>query len=279
LRLIAIIPSRYASTRFPAKPLALIHGRPMLDWVIKGVLQAKSISKVLVATDDDRIVKVAETSGAEAVMTESDLPTGTDRVFAAYNSWLQQRYGRSSGAVARPGDSSHGAQTKNGLSENDIIINVQGDEPLIEGSVLESLCACFSDPSVSMATLGSELDLEALNSPQTAKIVLDSNDNAIYFSRAPIPFTRVPISEASSSDRKIVLKHIGIYAFRAPCLKAFCEHPQTSLERLEGLEQLRAIAMGLKVRVVRTQHESWGVDIPSDILKIESLLDQRKKRI
>lgn len=260
---IGVIPARYGSTRFPGKPLALIAGRPLLAHVIEGARTAKSLRAVLVATDDERIAQLAESEGCRAVMTVSDLPTGSDRVWAAL------------GAA--------------GLTKTDVVVNIQGDEPLISAEPLDALVAAFAaKPETEMATLGREFDLtieagrEALLSSATAKIAIDQADRALYFSRLPIPFSRVTLASPEPSWeektewlRRCCLKHVGIYAYRPRFLERFCAAPPSALETFEGLEQLRALALGGRIQVVRTRHESWGVDSPSDVEKIESLLKGR----
>ncbi len=265
---VGVIPSRFGATRFPGKPLVKIAGKPLLQHVVEGALKSKLLSKILVATDHPEIAKVANDAGAEAIMTDPDLPSGTDRTWAAL--------------VAA------------GLTGADVVVNIQGDEPLIEGEPLDALVSAFDGrPELDMATLGRELDLstsdgmESLLAITTAKIVVDDKDRALYFSRLPIPFTRMSISDlqrrlhADGADvlrqqsRKSVLKHVGIYAFRPRFLKRFCAAPPCGLEIFEGLEQLRALSLGAQIHVVRTHHESWGVDTPLDVEKIEGMLNRR----
>lgn len=267
---VGVIPARFGSTRFPGKPLTMIAGRPLLAHVIEGARQAKRLREILVATDDDRIAAVAKNSGARAVMTDPALPSGTDRTWAAL--------------VAA------------GMTDVDVVVNIQGDEPLVEGAPLDALVAAFEGrPQIEMATLGREMDLatpegrEALQSMTTAKIVVSKDDQALYFSRFPIPFSRVTPAEISGETailglkesvgetvRKSVLKHVGIYAFRPAFLKRFCSAPPCGLELFEGLEQLRALHLGAAIHVVRTRHESWGVDTPEDVEKIEKMLKSLK---
>ena len=178
-------------------------------------------------------------------MTDSDLPTGTDRI------WQAAR-----GLSADP---------------SDVIVNIQGDEPLIEGALLDRLIEPFeSDVQLEMATLGRPLDEEALRSVNTAKIVLNAHDEALYFSRFPIPYSRGKDAAFGAS-----LKHIGIYAYRRSFLQRFCEHGVTQLEQMESLEQLRALYLGARIKVVRVEHDSWGVDTPEDVQKIEKLIRER----
>lgn len=247
LKIIGVIPARYGSTRFPGKPLTLIAGRPMLDWVIEGAQQSQSIEQIIVATDDERIAEVARNAGVDAVMTDSDLPSGSDRVWAAVS------------AV-----------------DCDIVVNIQGDEPLLSGGILDALVRPFYvRPTLAMATLGRRLQAGDLESMTTAKIILDENGDAIYFSRYPIPFSRCAHSQFDMKTFPC-LKHIGLYAFKKQFLQAFCQQKPADIELAEGLEQLRALSMGVKIAVSEVEHESWGVDTPEDVAKIELLLAKRK---
>ncbi|MBK7890405.1 MAG: 3-deoxy-manno-octulosonate cytidylyltransferase [Bdellovibrionales bacterium] len=254
---VGVIPARFGSTRFPGKPLKMIAGETLIARVVKGALGSSRLKTILVATDDERIAAEAEKAGARAVMTDSDLPSGSDRVWAALK-------------VA-------------GLENADVVLNIQGDEPLITGEPLDQLISAFDcRPELDMATLGRPFDMatpagrEALASGTTAKIVLDQTGRALYFSRFPIPFSRVPADamgpEWQAQLSTVVLKHIGIYAYRPRFLERFCAAPPAGLEVFEGLEQLRALALGARIQVVQTQHESWGVDTPEDVEKIERML-------
>ncbi len=247
MKAIGVIPARWGSTRFPGKPLAPVAGKPLLQWVIEGARTSRSLSEICVATDDRRIADLAQSCGARAVMTDPDLPTGTDRVWKA-------------------------AQDL----DAEVIVNVQGDEPLIQGSLLDALVEPFvGDATLEMATLARELDLESLRSPNTAKIVLNARDEAIYFSRLPIPYSRQHAQDGESLEA--ALKHIGIYAYRRGFLARFCAQEPTALELREGLEQLRALYLGARIRVVRVEHESWGVDTPEDVQKIEGIIRKAEK--
>jgi 3-deoxy-manno-octulosonate cytidylyltransferase (CMP-KDO synthetase) len=240
MNIIGVIPARYASTRFPGKPLAMIAGKPLLQWVIEGAKTAKSLTQVMVATDHPEIQALAKKCGAEVAMTDPELPSGSDRVWAA---------------------------VKN--INADVVLNIQGDEPLISGELLDSLTAPFAkDPGLEMATLGRKIGAGDLESQQTAKIVLNEKNEALYFSRYPIPYSRIdaPAGEA------VCLKHIGIYAFRKKFLERFCSHGPTQLEMAEGLEQLRALYLGARIRVISVEHDSWGVDVPEDVKKLEKML-------
>lgn len=241
MKVVGIIPARYGSTRFPGKPLKLIAGRPLLSWVIKGAKESKLIDEIHVATDHEEILKLSESEGVKGCMTPSDLPSGTDRVWH----------------VAKNLDA-------------DVVINIQGDEPLIKGGLLDELVSVFkSSPQPEMATLARSFQsVEDFMSKNTAKIVLNQKDQAIYFSRLPIPHSR----EGESLKFSGALKHIGLYGFTKDFLKRFCNQAPTSLERDEGLEQLRALYLGAKIQVVKVDYESWGVDTPEDIQRVEEKL-------
>lgn len=244
MRAIGVIPARFGSTRFPGKPLKLILGKPLLQWVIEGARQSKLLSEILVATDHPEIQAIAQNCGVRVAMTNPDCPTGSDRVFQA----IQEE-------------------------PVDVVVNIQGDEPLITGSLLDQLAEpLLSDASLQMATLGRELKPGDIDSPNTAKIVLNQHSEALYFSRLPIPYSRVDAPERGA----ICLKHIGLYAFKKTFLKEFCAQAPTQLELAEGLEQLRALWLGARIRVVKVDHESWGVDTPDDVAKVEALLKGRK---
>ncbi len=240
MKVLGVIPARFAATRFPGKPLTLIAGKPMIAWVIEGAKQSRKIEEILVATDDQRIAEVAEKSGVRAVMTASELPSGSDRVWAAIADL-----------------------------DCDVAVNIQGDEPLLSGGLLDELVTPFQvDPSLDMATLGRELREGDLSSQTTAKIVLNNRNEAIYFSRFAIPYSRVDAPQAGG----ICLKHIGLYAYKKSFLAKFCSHGPTPLELAEGLEQLRALYLGARIRVIQVEHDSWGVDTPDDVKKIEQLM-------
>lgn len=247
MKVAVVIPARYASTRLPAKPLALIKGKPLLQWVIEGARKSPKISAVVVATDHLEIMELAKRCGAEAVMTDPDCPTGSDRIFQAIQSLEQQ----------------------NQLF--DIVINVQGDEPLIsEVEVDLVLEALLEDSEAMMSTLGHPLKTEDLENKNSVKVLMNQNSDAIYFSRFPIPFSRQQFIENQCDH--FILKHVGIYGFRTKFLKQFCQHPVTDLEKNESLEQLRALFMGKKIKVKKMNRVLQGVDSPEDIVKVERLL-------
>lgn len=244
MRCIGVIPARYGSTRFPGKPLALIQGQPLLKWVIEGSKTSKKLAEIIVATDDERIAKLAKDCGIRAVMTDSDLPSGTDRVWAAVQ------------------------------NENfDVVVNIQGDEPLITGDLLDSLLEPFQDTKIEMATLGHAANEEAMQSLTSVKIVLNHADEALYFSRFPIPYSRVQATESCEA----CLRHIGLYAYRKNLLQRLCATAPVAIEKAESLEQLRALYLGARIKVIRVENESWGVDTPEDVQKIEKIMEQSKR--
>ncbi len=246
MKIVGVIPARYGSTRFPGKPLALLHGRPLIQWTIEGACKSKLLSEVIVATDDPRIKSVAEATGCKVVMTESELPSGSDRIHAAIQN-----------------------------IECDIVVNIQGDEPLVTGSLVDQLAQVFlEDSTIDMATLAHPINREELLSPNSVKVVLNCKDEALYFSRFAIPYSR--INNPQDAEITACLKHIGMYAYTKKFLKQFCESPQSAIEVAESLEQLRALYLGAKIKVVRVQENCVGVDTPEDLKKVEELLRQEK---
>lgn len=245
-QVLGVIPSRYGASRFPGKPLVPLLGKPMIAWVIEGAKKSKQIQRLIVATDDDRIAHVAESCGVTAVMTEPSLPSGSDRVWA----------------VAK--DLAY-----------DIVINIQGDEPLLTGAELDELVEAFREPRLDMATLGRKMkNPEDFSNPNVAKVVTNRYGEALYFSRAGIPFSKSGNMEESLSQ---CLKHVGLYGFRKPFLSEFCSQKPVGLEKVEGLEQLRALWLGARIKVVETQYESWGVDNKEDIEVVEKILMGRSR--
>lgn len=242
MKFLGVIPARYASTRFLAKPLALLQGKPMIQWVVEGARKSKLLSDVIVATDHDEIRKAVEAIGGKVAMTDSDLPSGSDRIHAA---------------------------TKD-LSF-DVVVNIQGDEPLVGGELIDSLAGLFKqDPSLDMATLAHPISLEELESPNAVKVVVNHKDEALYFSRYAIPYSRVKGAQAPALTG--CLKHIGMYAYTKKFLKTFCEAPPAEIEIAESLEQLRALHLGAKIKVLRVKEASLGVDTPEDLAKLEKIL-------
>lgn len=241
---IALIPARYGSTRFPGKPLASIAGKPMVQHVYERVNQAAKVSHLYVVTDDERIAKVVQDFGGEYIMTDPDLPTGTDRIASAA---LETRA--------------------------DIIVNVQGDEPLIEpGLIDDTIDPVLYNPNIDIATPIKRItSLEDLTNPNVVKVVLGEENRALYFSRSAIPYRR-DIPQEHWLDGYTYWKHLGLYVYRKPTLLKFAETEQTDLERAEQLEQLRILAQGAHIRCVETEFETVAVDRPEDITKVEALI-------
>ena len=243
-----IIPSRFGSSRFPGKPLAILAGKPLVAWVVEAVRKARSLDEVLVATDDERIVKAVEEYGGKAVMTPSELPSGTDRIACAARNMLGADFG-----------------------DDDILVNIQGDEPLIDPALIDVLAGKLSeDARWSMATAVTPLrTISDFNAKTVVKVVLDRDDGALYFSRAPIPCNRDHEPDLASG---LLVRHLGIYAYRGSFLKRYVAEKPCALEQTEKLEQLRALWMGAKIAVVRTEDEGVGVDTPEDAVRIEKIL-------
>lgn len=229
-----IIPARYASTRFPGKPLALIQGKPMIQHVYEAALSSMA-DQVFVATDDERIANCIHDFGGQAVMTSPTLPSGTDRC----------------GTAAR----------QSGLADNDIIINVQGDEPFITGDIINLLILQFNNPDTRIATLCSKITkAEEISDPNKVKVIFDKNHRAIYFSRYTIPYLRNPEQFTPN-----YYKHIGIYGYTHKILQELIQLPESALEKSEKLEQLRWIENGYSIYVSECEYEGIGVDTPEDL--------------
>lgn len=254
MRVLAVIPARWGSRRFPGKAVVPIAGRPMIAWVVQAARAAQRVDRVIVATDDRRIAEAAEAAGAETRMTRSDHPTGTDRV----------------------------AEAVRGL-EADVVLNLQGDEPMLRPAAVDHLVGAFDDPEVRMATLGVRGATERERAdPHRAKIVVDTRGDALYFSRAPIPYRNVeagaPALGPDGRDPEC-WKHVGTYGFRADALERFVREPRAGLEALEDLEQLRALRMGWRIRVVEIDETPLCVEVPDDVKAVESLLASRNEGV
>lgn len=241
MKFIAIIPARYASTRFPGKPLANLGGKTVIQHVYEKV--SSVVKDTWVATDDQRIFETVTCFGGKAVMTREDHKSGTDRIEEA---------------VEKIG------------GEWDVVINVQGDEPFIHISQIETVCNCFTDPSTEIATLGKPFgdDIEAISNPNSPKIVIDKRGYALYFSRSVIPFIRGKATTEWATSYPF-LKHIGLYAYRRNVLKEVTQLPQGTLEKAESLEQLRWLENGYRIKVGKTDIETIGIDTPEDLEKAE----------
>ncbi len=247
MKFIGIIPARYASTRFPGKPLALLGGKPVIQHVYEKV--ASCLSAAYVATDDERIYNAVLAFGGKAVMTRSDHKSGTDRIEEA-----MEKIG----------------------GEWDVVINIQGDEPFVDPSQLRTVCQCFDDPTTQIATLGKPFsNMEAVENPNSPKIVIDNMGFAMYFSRSVIPFVRNE-ERASWLSHFPFLKHLGIYAYRTEVLRQITRLPQSSLEIAESLEQLRWLQNGYKIKVGTTDVETIGIDTPEDLKRAEEYLKVKR---
>ena len=247
----ALIPSRFGSSRFPGKPLAVLAGKPLVAWVVEAVGRARTPDAVVVATDDERIAEAVRGHGGESVMTPSDLPSGTDRIAYAAREFLGGDFG-----------------------DDDILVNVQGDEPLIDPALVDALVGKMKDdPRWSMATAVTPIaSADDLNARSVVKVVLDKDDGALYFSRLPIPCNRDSEPDVAGG---LYVRHLGIYAYRGEFLKRYIAEPPCALERTEKLEQLRALWMGAKIAVVRTNDQGVGVDTPEDAERVAKLLAAR----
>ena len=243
MNFIAIIPARYASTRFPGKPLAMLGEKSVIQRVYEQVTKQLP---ACVATDDERIFEHVKSFGGHAVMTRTDHKSGTDRIEEAVEK-LQ---------LAKEFDID---------DNNTVIVNVQGDEPFIQPEQIQALCECFNDPTTDIATLGIKFKtLEAIKNPNSPKIILDNMGFAMYFSRSVIPYVRGK-EEAEWPQSFDFLKHIGMYAYKRSILKEVTSLPQSSLEIAESLEQLRWLQNGYKIKVGETTQETIGIDTPEDL--------------
>lgn len=245
-KVLGVIPARFGSTRFPGKPLEKILGKELIQWVIEGVRGSKLVSEIMVATDDARIAKVVEAAGHRVVMTDSSLPSGTDRIWAATQKM-----------------------------DFDIVANIQGDEPMITAELVDHLVRPLLErPQLSMATLAHPISEEEIPSLNAVKVIVNQQNEAIYFSRFPIPYSR-----QMPPSNPLCLRHMGLYAYRKSFLKSFCETAPSGLELAESLEQLRALEMGARIYVQRVEQKIWGVDTPEDLIKIEQFLRAKQAKV
>lgn len=256
---VAVVPARFASNRLPGKPLLEIAGKPMICWVVERAQAAQSVARVIVATDDQRVFDAVDGAGYEAMMTREDHASGTDRL----------------------------AEVAERINA-EIIVNVQGDEPLIAGETIDrAVAALLEDDSCVMATTWEPIaDAADILSPDVVKVVLDDSDHALYFSRSPVPYPREAARrygslEAALGNEPELLtsfrKHTGLYVYRRDFLLKFASWPQSSLERLESLEQLRALEHGIKIKVVESYGVSIGVDTADDLERVRELLSEEEK--
>jgi 3-deoxy-manno-octulosonate cytidylyltransferase (CMP-KDO synthetase) len=242
-RVVVVIPARYGSTRLPGKPLVSLAGKTMIQRVYERARMGQRIDRVIVATDDERIVKAVETFGGEARMTRPDHRTGTERVAEV---------------------AAH--------VEGDVFVNVQGDEPLLDPIAVDTAVnALLEEPPASVSTVATPIKTAAdIMDPNVVKTVLDFDGNALYFSRAPIPWVR----DTTSKVQVRHLKHLGLYVFQRDALLEFPTLPQGDLERIEQLEQLRWMENGWKIRVAEVEHDAVSVDVAADVARVEKLLEK-----
>ncbi|HWW17100.1 MAG TPA: 3-deoxy-manno-octulosonate cytidylyltransferase [Candidatus Saccharimonadales bacterium] len=243
---IVVIPARYGSSRLPGKPLISLAGKSMIQRVYERAKLAQRVNRVIVATDDDRIVKAVQEFGGEARMTRPEHRTGTERVAEV---------------------AAHEA--------GDIFVNVQGDEPLLDPVAVDTAVgALLEDPQVTIATVATPIKVPAdIMDPNVCKVVLDFDENALYFSRAPIPWVRDTAGHVQARH----LKHLGLYVFRREALLEYPTLPQGELERIEQLEQLRWLENGWKIRVAEVEHDAVSVDVPHDVARVEKLLQDENR--
>lgn len=239
MKVIGVIPARFHSTRFPGKPLQEIAKKPMIQWVYEGAKSCKELDAIYVTTDSRKIAEAVKGFGGEVILT-GECKNGTERVYETVKNM-----------------------------DCSIVINIQGDEPLVRKEMLHDLLRAFDDKTVYMATLKKKISYEESMYPNHVKVITDKNQDAIYFSRSQIPYYR---------NQKIIpvyYKHIGIYAYRKDFLKQVMKLPVGEFEEIESLEQLRILECGLKIRVMETIYDSIGVDVPEDIERIEQLLEKK----
>ncbi len=248
MKIWGVIPARYASTRFPGKPLKVLAGKPLLQWVIESVQNCRELAACAVATDHDEIASLARALGVRVFMTDSELPSGTDRIWSCLKN-----------------------------EDVDVALNIQGDEPLLTSKEIDLLASVFRVPNPpEMATLAHPITEEELQSPHAVKVVVNHQGEALYFSRYPIPHSR---HDAKASGSFGALKHIGLYAYQKDALKKFCEAPPALIEKAEGLEQLRALFLGMRIRVVQVEQGFQGVDTQEDAVRVEKILIQRSHQL
>lgn len=245
MKIIAIIPSRYGSSRFPGKPLALISGKPMIQWVYENVRKVKEVDDVYVATDEQKIFECVNGFDGKAIMTSPLHTCGTDRLAECVDIL--------------------------NIDEEDIVLNIQGDEPLINPSMIVDLYRIFEDSEVYMGTLMKKIDRDdELDNPNVVKVITDIHHNAIYFSRYSLPYER-------DGKKSVHFKHIGVYGYKAWFLKKISKMEKSELEKSESLEQLRIIENGFKIRVKETIYQTIGVDTPEQIKLVEEVLEKEDK--
>jgi 3-deoxy-manno-octulosonate cytidylyltransferase (CMP-KDO synthetase) len=244
-KVVGVIPARYSSTRFEAKVLANILGKPMIQWVWERAKLVKVLDELIIACDDERVAEVCRGFGAQVVMTAKGHASGTDRI----------------------------AEVVNPI-EVKVVVNIQGDEPMIHPTMIDSVArAILSDSTIQVATIIRKIDeAQDINDPHVVKVVKDKNDFALYFSRSPIPF----LARNSEISSPVYYKHIGLYGYSKDFLFTYKNMAPSSLERTEKLEQLRVLEDGYKIKVIETKYNTIGVDTPEDLEKVKEFLKQEK---
>lgn len=250
--IVGVIPARFGSTRLMGKPLADIGGMPMIQHTFESASKSKLLNEVIIAVDDKKVEQVAKSFGAKVVLTPKDVKTGSDRIVLAIKN----------------------------IKDADIIVNIQGDEPFIKGEMIDqAIEPLLFDLSINASTLAKKIEtVQELKSPSVTKVVFDYNNDALYFSRSPIPYVR----DAKTNIEKIlnseIYKHIGLYVFRRETLLRFVKMQQTDLEKIEKLEQLRLLENGVKIRVVVTEYDNLAVDTPDDLKRARSYYANNLKK-
>lgn len=240
MRIIAVIPARYGSSRFPGKPLALLNNKPIIQQVYQQVKKSGLFDEILIATDDSRIYEEAMKFNANVVMTSSKHQSGTDRIAEACDKFE---------------------------SDFDIVVNIQGDEPFITKKPLQDLISVFKDKNIQVGSLMHRLESE-INNPNNVKVITDNDGFALYFSRSVIPYNRDGLKDI------LYFKHVGVYAFRRKTLYQFVNLPPSSLEKIEKLEQLRLLENNIKIKMVETNYKGIGIDTPEDLVKAEKIFKE-----
>jgi 3-deoxy-manno-octulosonate cytidylyltransferase (CMP-KDO synthetase) len=243
VKILGIIPARFASTRFPGKPLALIAGKPLIQHVVEQCQRAKSLSEVIVATDDTRVWEVAQ-NFCRVEMTRPEHPSGSDRIAE-----VAERCG------------------------GDAVVNIQGDEPLIDPAVIDAVAGALAHAEMSTAATAVR-DVAELDNPNVVKVVVNTAGRALYFSRRTLPYVREAASRPPQEQLAAFpfLKHLGIYGYRLETLLRLVKFPVSPLENAEKLEQLRALENGIQIAVVRVEYDSVGVDLPEDVARVEKMM-------
>ncbi len=247
--ILGVIPARFASTRLMGKPLADIGGKPMIQHTYESSLKSKLLQQVIIAVDDEKVAEVAKKFGAKVIMTPKDIATGSDRI----------------------------AYVVNEMNDVDIVVNIQGDEPFIAGTMIDqAIEPLLFDPNVSVSTLAKKIEtVEELKSSSIPKVVFDYHNFALYFSRSPIPYVREARSNLEKIKKADIYKHIGLYVYRREALFKFTQLAPTDLEQIEKLEQLRMLENGMKIKIVVTEYDNLAVDTQEDLERARNYYSKR----